>query len=196
MYPVCFVYYVSDRAISHGIPLAAVLIDLRWKKTNHNINPRGKTITTTATKQHCLTVLYLKYVRTEKNMRKLKGPMSTSDPFSLMFMCHIFVEMFVGLLVWFSTKNSLCTNFILPRDDKQADFHATLWEATVVKLHVALYIDIMMDEPTFRSFSFCTYLWLSLILYAVLCFPNAILDTFFFFLGIWELKAEHFKLPE
>lgn len=61
------------------------------------------------------------------------------------------------------SKNSLLTNVSFPGEEKQADFHATLWEATVAKLHVALYIDIMMDEPTSHSFHFSTYLWLSFI---------------------------------
>lgn len=81
-------YDVLDRAVSQGIPHGEVSI--RAKKMYHNINHRGQTISTTANKQHCLTALYLRYVR-GKNVRKLKGHMSASDK----FVCHIFVEIFM-----------------------------------------------------------------------------------------------------
>lgn len=79
--------------------------------------------------------------------------------------------------------------------EKQADFHATLWEATVAKPHVALYIDIMMDEPMSHSFHFVPiYSQASFdMLFYVPLIPCCIR---FYFLAIWELKAKHLTLPE
>lgn len=59
--------------------------------------------------------------------------------------------------------HSLQKSYWVPRVEKQTDFHATLWEATVAKQHVALYIDRMMDESTSNSFRFSSYLQQSFI---------------------------------
>lgn len=98
-----------------------------------------------------------------------------------MFMCHIFVEIFMQFPMWFPTKILL-----IPRVEKQADFHASLWEATVVKVNVVPYIDIMMDEPSSYLFHFSSYLQLSYIWYAVLCSTDPMMFKVLFFSGLWE----------
>lgn len=77
--------------------------------------------------------------------------------------------------------------------EKQADFHATWWEATVAKPHAALYIDIMMDEPTSHSFHFSSYLQPSFIWYAVLCSPDPMLHKVLLF-GYLGIKDQTFNI--